>query len=75
MFSPIIAVWNIGPLEIVLFVLVLLLLFGGRLPEVAKSLGKGIVEFKRGLKDVKDDIDEAGDAIGDNDRTGGKPAG
>lgn len=35
-----------------------LLLFGKRLPEVGKSLGKGIVEFKKGLKGIEDDIDE-----------------
>ena len=33
------------------------LLFGKRLPEVGKSLGKGIVEFKKGLKGIEDDID------------------
>src|SRR2546423_1166017 len=35
-----------------------LLLFGKRLPEVGRSLGKGIVEFKKGLKGVEDDLDE-----------------
>lgn len=35
-----------------------LLIFGKRLPEVGRSLGQGIVEFKRGLKGVKDDIEE-----------------
>jgi TatA/E family protein of Tat protein translocase len=36
-----------------------LLLFGKRLPEVGRSLGKGIVEFKRGLKGIEEDIEEA----------------
>lgn len=35
-----------------------LLLFGRRLPEVGRSLGKGIVEFKKGIKGLEDDIDE-----------------
>src|SRR5687767_15951962 len=35
-----------------------LLLFGKRLPEVGRSLGKGIVEFKKGLKGVEDDVVE-----------------
>ena len=30
-----------------------LLLFGRRLPEVMRSMGKGVVEFKRGLKDIE----------------------
>ena len=36
-----------------------LLLFGKRLPEVGRSLGKGIVEFKKGLKGVEDDVETA----------------
>jgi sec-independent protein translocase protein TatA len=36
-----------------------LLVFGKRLPEVGKSLGRSIVEFKKGLKSVEDDIDRA----------------
>ena len=35
-----------------------LLIFGKRLPDVGRSLGKGIVEFKKGLKGVEDDIEE-----------------
>jgi len=34
-----------------------LLLFGKRLPEVGRSLGKGIVEFKKGLKGIEDDVE------------------
>ena len=34
-----------------------LLLFGKRLPEVGRSLGKGIIEFKKGLKGIGDDIE------------------
>jgi len=33
-----------------------LLLFGKRLPEVGRSLGKGIVEFKKGLKGIEDEV-------------------
>lgn len=35
-----------------------LLLFGRRVPEVARSLGKGIVEFKKGLAGIEDDIQQ-----------------
>ncbi len=48
---------NINGFEWIVILLVLLVLFGRRLPEVGKSLGKGIVEFKRGLKGVEDDLE------------------
>ncbi|MBL8757868.1 MAG: twin-arginine translocase TatA/TatE family subunit [Phycisphaerae bacterium] len=48
---------NIGTMEWIIILVIMLLLFGRRLPEVGKSLGKGIVEFKRGLKGVEDEID------------------
>jgi len=36
-----------------------LLLFGKRLPEVGKSLAQGIVQFKRGLKNVEEEVEQA----------------
>ena len=50
--------------ELWVVVIIALLLFGRRLPEVGRSLGKGITEFKKGLKGVKDEIeaDDNGDA-------------
>jgi len=38
---------------------VVFLLFGNRLPSVMRSLGRGVVEFKKGLQGIDDDIDEA----------------
>ncbi len=49
-----------GPFEIIVILVVALLLFGKRLPSVGRSLGRGIVEFKKGLKGVKDDVEDAG---------------
>ncbi len=48
---------NIGPMEWIIILVVMLLLFGRRLPEVGKSLGKGIVEFKKGIKGVEDEVE------------------
>jgi sec-independent protein translocase protein TatA len=43
--------------EIPILVLVVLILFGGKkIPEFMKGLGKGINSFKKGLKDIEDDI-------------------
>lgn len=48
---------NLGsPMHILVILVVALLLFGSRLPEVARSMGRAINEFKRGLKDVEEDI-------------------
>ena len=49
---------GIGPMEMIIFGVIALLLFGKRLPEVARSLGKGIVEFKKGVRGIEDDMDE-----------------
>ena len=46
----------LGPFEILIILGVGLLIFGSRLPEVGRSLGKGFVEFKRGLKGVQDEV-------------------
>jgi sec-independent protein translocase protein TatA len=46
----------------IIILIVGLLLFGRRLPEVGRSLGMGIVEFKKGLQGIEEDIDDAGKA-------------
>lgn len=46
----------IGPWQIALIALAILLLFGGRkIPELMKGFGSGIKEFKKGLKEDDDD--------------------
>lgn len=41
--------------EIVVIALVILLLFGNRLPGLMRSLGQGVVEFKKGVQGIEDD--------------------
>ncbi len=49
--------FGIGWQEIVVIVLVVLLLFGARrIPELMRSLGKGVREFKEGMKDIEKDV-------------------
>lgn len=50
-----------GGSEIIIIGIIALLLFGSRLPKVARSMGKSIVEFKKGIKNVQEDIDDASD--------------
>ena len=45
--------------ELVIFGTIALLLFGKRLPEVARSLGKGIVEFKKGVRGIEDEVQQS----------------
>jgi sec-independent protein translocase protein TatA len=53
---------NIGWQEILLILLIALLLFGARkIPDLARSLGKGIREFKKGLSEIETPVDEQKD--------------
>jgi sec-independent protein translocase protein TatA len=52
-----ILLFSVGAPEVILITLVVLLLFGGKkIPELMKGLGKGISSFKKGLKDMDDEI-------------------
>ena len=57
----------VGPWQVVIIALVILLLFGGKkIPELMKGLGKGVKSFKEGInevdeqiKDIDKDLDKA----------------
>lgn len=52
-------VFNLGFWEIVIIALVVLLLFGGKkIPELMRGLGKGVRNFKDGMKEVENDVKE-----------------
>jgi len=51
--------FNLGMTEMLVVGVLLLLVFGAkRLPEMGSSLGKGIIEFKKSLKEVKTTIED-----------------
>lgn len=47
---------GIGPMELLIVGVIALLLFGNRLPEVARNLGKSLSEFKRGISGIEDSM-------------------
>ena len=50
---------TVGTWEIVAIVLVVLLLFGGKkIPELMRGLGKGVKEFKGGMKEAEKEFDD-----------------
>lgn len=60
MIGPHILAWSpFDPWHLLVIGMVALLLFGKRLPEVGRSLGRGIAEFKKGLRDVQEELSKA----------------
>lgn len=52
MFSP-------SPIQLLIVAGIALLLFGDRLPQVMRSLGRSVVEFKKGVKGIDEEVDKA----------------
>jgi sec-independent protein translocase protein TatA len=48
--------------EMLIVAVIVLLLFGNRLPSVMRSMGRGIVEFKKGVQGIEDEVENAGNA-------------
>jgi sec-independent protein translocase protein TatA len=63
-----------GSWEWLIILVIALLIFGKRLPELARSVGKSLTEFKKGINEAKDSTDElvddvkktSGNAVSDN---------
>jgi sec-independent protein translocase protein TatA len=50
---------GLGPTEMIVIGVLAVLLFGNRLPDVAKSAGKAITDFKKGMHGIEDDVNTA----------------
>lgn len=61
--------FGIGPVELAVVALVVLLLFGNRLPSVMRSMGRGIIEFKKGVQGIEDESSEQEPTASKTDKT------
>ncbi len=65
--------FGMGPWELLLIFLAILLLFGAkRLPEIAQGMGKGIKEFRKSMKDTTEELKGSLD-VESNDASTSKP--
>lgn len=55
---PLVAMFGLGGQEILLLLVLGVLLFGRKLPDIGRSLGKTVVEVKKGLKGIEDEVSE-----------------
>jgi len=51
---------GLGTYELLIVAVIVLLLFGNRLPSVMRSLGRGVVEFKKGVSGIEDEVQQVG---------------
>lgn len=57
--NAVLAFFSPGPGEMLVIGVIAVLLFGKRLPEVGRSLGRSFIEFKKGLNGIEDDLRSA----------------
>lgn len=57
MVSPFAYFMGLGTTELLIVGVIVLLLFGNRLPSVMRSMGKGIVEFRKGVQGIEEEMD------------------
>jgi sec-independent protein translocase protein TatA len=57
--------FGVGPWQILIVLAIVMLLFGNRLPALARSLGQSLVEFKKGVKEI-DEVSTSNDSNQEN---------
>jgi sec-independent protein translocase protein TatA len=56
---PLFAIFGVNYMEVLIVGAVILLLFGNRLPSLMRSLGRSVVEFKHGVREIDEQKDES----------------
>ena len=60
---------SLGPWEIALIFLFIIIVFGGKkLPELARGLGLGLKEFKKAKQEITDEVKNVPDEVEDNEK-------
>ena len=60
---------SLGPWEIGLILLVIIVLFGGKkLPELARGLGLGLKEFKKATREISDDVQNTAEEVNNDEK-------
>ena len=60
----------LGPWEITLIILFVIILFGGKkLPELARGLGLGLKEFKKAKREIKDEVQNASEDLDEDEKS------
>ena len=61
--SNILAMWAPGPMELLVILIIAVLIFGKRLPEIGRGLGKSLIEFIKGLSEAQNTKNEVTNEI------------